>query len=515
MSEKELNHRSGSAGGYLQGRSHKAGGIKAVNKSNDEPLEMEGGEVVITKPAVEDSSLHDFEGEKLTNRQILSRINESGGGVKFADGGPVPGTIRCTGRTYKYGGETKTDYDIVSGCGCQHAKMEEGGKVPHKSPEKFPGRFLPSHNGYSHKGVIPEELSETEKKVIHYFKLKKPGHLSILASNRKELSNLLAHNIVYTTGKDSTGYVTVFLTSRGHHAIDAIKKEFKKGGEVKTATDPDISELDLKENVYHGFTIYHGPKYQYANAFAINKAIEELLDKRADTDLDTDEKKFISYYSGYGGLEKFGATGAGLLFEYFTPSLIAEKMWGLAYKYGYKGGSVFEPSAGVGEFFKYAPPAADVSGYEINKYSARICKILYPAVNIENKYFEEKFIRDRDTIRDKTDGLKKYDLVIGNPPYGKFEGKFAGMGEKSYTRATNYIDYFIFRGLDLLKSGGLLVYIIGAEVAAGGIPFLQQKANAVKKEIAERSELLDAYRLPNGVFERTDVLTDIIVLKKL
>jgi hypothetical protein len=26
--------------------------------------------------------------------------------------------------------------------------------------------------------------------------------------------------------------------------------------------------------------------------------------------------------------------------------------------------------------------------------------------------------------------------------------------------------------------------------------------------------LIDAYRLPNGVFERTDVVSDIIVLKK-
>lgn len=512
MAEKLIKHRSGSAGGYLQGRSHATGGIKAVNRSNDEPLEMEGGEVVITKPAVEDNSLHDFEGEKLTNRQILSRINESGGGVKFADGGPVPDSIHCTGKTYKYGGETKTDYDIVSGCGCQHAKMEGGGDVDAGS---FPGKFLPSHNGFSHKATIPKDLTEVEQKLIHYFKVRKAGHVSVAAENVHEIKNLLDSHIIYTTGKRSSGYVEVHLTSRGHHAIDALKKEFKKGGEVRTESEPDISDLDLKPNLYHGFDTYHGPKFQYDNAFAINKAIEELLDKRADTELDTDEKKFISYYSGYGGLEKFGASGVGLLFEYFTPSLIAKKMWGLAYKYGYQGGSVFEPSAGVGEFFKYAPADADVSGFEINKYSARICKILYPQVNIENKYFEELFLKNRDTIRDRTDALKKYDLVIGNPPYGKFEGKFAGMGEKSYTRATNYIDYFIYRGLDLLRPGGLLIYIIGAEVAAGGIPFLQQGANAVKKEIAERSELLDAYRLPNGVFERTDVLTDIIVLKKL
>lgn len=88
------------------------------------------------------------------------------------------------------------------------------------------------------------------------------------------------------------------------------------------------------------------------------------------------------------------------------------------------------------------------------------------------------------------------------------------MGEKNYTRAGNYIDYFIFRGLDLLDPGGLLVFIVGAEVASGGKCFLSQQMNKCKDEIMEKSDLLDAYRLPNGVFERTDVLSDIIVLRK-
>jgi hypothetical protein len=37
----------------------------------------------------------------------------------------------------------------------------------------------------------------------------------------------------------------------------------------------------------------------------------------------------------------------------------------------------------------------------------------------------------------------------------------------------------------------------------------------IKENIADKSILMDAYRLPNGVFERTDVLSEIIVLKKL
>jgi type I restriction-modification system DNA methylase subunit len=155
-----------------------------------------------------------------------------------------------------------------------------------------------------------------------------------------------------------------------------------------------------------------------------------------------------------------------------------------------------------------------VHGYEINLTSAKIASILYPKARIKTDPFEKLFIKNNYTIKGNTKGMDNYSLVIGNPPYGSMAGLYAGMGEKEYARANNYIDYFILRGLDLLSSGGLLVYVIGTEVAAGGIPFLQQGITENKKLIAERADLVDAYRLPNGVFERTDVLTDIVVFKK-
>ena len=124
--KNEITHKSGSAGGMLVGNRHSEGGIKAINKSTNQPLEMEGGEVVITRNAVSDDQKREFEGEMLTNREILSKINEGGGGVSFAKGGDVPQYIMTSGKEYKYGGKTMKDSDIVSSCGCQH-KMKEGG----------------------------------------------------------------------------------------------------------------------------------------------------------------------------------------------------------------------------------------------------------------------------------------------------------------------------------------------------------------------------------------------------
>ena len=97
----------------LVGNRHSEGGIKAVNKSNGQALEMEGGEVVITRNAVSDNKKRMFEGKMMTNREILSKINESGGGVSFAEGGDIPHKCACSGKKYNYGGDVLSDYDIV------------------------------------------------------------------------------------------------------------------------------------------------------------------------------------------------------------------------------------------------------------------------------------------------------------------------------------------------------------------------------------------------------------------
>ena len=101
-----------SVGGYFVGKLHSEGGIKMINKSNGQPLEVQGSEVIITAPAVNDNTKRQFEGKMMTNRQILSKINSDGGGVSFADGGDIPKNIKRTGASYKYGGKTMTDHEI-------------------------------------------------------------------------------------------------------------------------------------------------------------------------------------------------------------------------------------------------------------------------------------------------------------------------------------------------------------------------------------------------------------------
>ena len=141
-----FSHGSGNVGGVLVGKRHSEGGIKAVNKSTNQPLEMEGGEVVITRNAVSDNTKREFNGEMLTNREILSKINESGGGVSFADGGDIPESIYTSGKEYKYGGKMMKDHEIVSSCGCNHS-MAEGGLVYKKIYNRGGGGYTTIING--------------------------------------------------------------------------------------------------------------------------------------------------------------------------------------------------------------------------------------------------------------------------------------------------------------------------------------------------------------------------------
>jgi ribosomal protein S18 acetylase RimI-like enzyme len=107
-------HKSGNAGGVLVGNRHSEGGIKAINHSTNQPLEMEGGEVVITRGAVSNPKKYEFDGKEMTTRQILSKLNVDGGGVSFADGGDVPEKINCGCNHMKLGGDTISVNDFVA-----------------------------------------------------------------------------------------------------------------------------------------------------------------------------------------------------------------------------------------------------------------------------------------------------------------------------------------------------------------------------------------------------------------
>jgi predicted ABC-type ATPase len=206
-----ITHKSGSAGGMLVGKRHSEGGIKAINKSTGDPLEMEGGEVVITRNAVSDNKKHDFEGEMLTNRQILSRINESGGGVSFEEGGEIH-ECACKGKSFNYGGKIMTDYKIV-----EHFR------------EKYPDDF---------KKGVNEELSEHKET----FKKIKSGKITYNEAGELIVAEHLKKKPNYYKMYSEGGMIT--LANKKVPSLD----EFLKVGEpVKS---PYIDENALYYKLY-------------------------------------------------------------------------------------------------------------------------------------------------------------------------------------------------------------------------------------------------------------------------
>lgn len=221
-----------------------------------------------------------------------------------------------------------------------------------------------------------------------------------------------------------------------------------------------------------------------------------------------DEIAWIQTYAGDGGM---GLDTRGILFEFYTPHELVSRMWGLAHKYGFTGGDILEPSCGIGRFLQYVDPSnSSVDAYEFSKdndTSFQIAKASYPWANISCDYFESIFYGGTNK---RVGTSKRYDLVIGNPPYSKFSGYYAANDyEGKIFPGVTYDQYFIWAGVELLKAGGLLIFIIPST-------FLDNKTNynTFKEGIAEKADLLDAYRCPMSVFEFTQTQTDIIVLRK-
>lgn len=112
--KKYFSHDSGNAGGLLVGKRHSEGGIKADVKSTGQRIEMEGGEAVITRGAVNSKKKYVYDGKEMTTREILSDLNVKGGGVAFADGGDVPEKMNCGCSSMKVGGISYTPQDFIT-----------------------------------------------------------------------------------------------------------------------------------------------------------------------------------------------------------------------------------------------------------------------------------------------------------------------------------------------------------------------------------------------------------------
>lgn len=209
--------------------------------------------------------------------------------------------------------------------------------------------------------------------------------------------------------------------------------------------------------------------------------------------------------------------------EFFTPKWTAQIMFDLAIKHGFKGGSILEPSFGHGVFFDVAIENSsktelgikeeNLYGFEIYKPNFDVVKKNHPKAKLFDHNFEYQFI-DKDIFfrKNKIEKSidfknKQFDLVLGNPPYGKHTSPHSFYFDNKMQ--IRYEGFFIWLALQKVKKGGLVVFIINSLWLQNGNLYNHQK-----EQIAKLGDLIDAYRLPNKTFKDTDIATDIVVFRK-
>ena len=245
------------------------------------------------------------------------------------------------------------------------------------------------------------------------------------------------------------------------------------------------------------------------------KAIRLLKELKAEKRVPSHEEQItLSQFSGWGGLtevfmegsrhyqalkellsdEEYQTAQSSILDSYYTREYIIDFMWDLVrQELGIKSGKVAELGAGTGNFIGLAPfqKTYEFTAIEIDKISGNIAKTLYPESDIR--------IASLETVKLP----EQYDLVIGNVPFGRFAPY--DRNYRSYN-AWNLHNYFISRALDCLKENGHAVLLTSSST--------MDKPGSMPQITNGRAGLVKAYRLPNNTFAGTEIIADILILKK-
>ena len=295
----------------------------------------------------------------------------------------------------------------------------------------------------------------------------------------------------------------------------------REGNKLENSDNEDIK----KEN-YHITTNfeYGGAKTKYKNNVEAIKLLKDLESSKKYAT--KEEQDILAKYTGWGGISdafkelknnetssweneikelknllnpvEYEKARASTLTSFYTPNNVIKTIWKIIEKFGFEKGNILEPSMGIGNFYGNIPEKLEDSklyGIEIDSVSGRIAKQLYPNANIEINGYEDTNYLDNF-----------FDLAISNIPFGSIP-----VYDKRY-KNTNFMihDYYFQKTLDKVRADGIIAFV----TSTGS---MDKKDDRARRYIAQRADLIGAFRLPNDTFKdiaNTKASADVIFLKK-
>jgi N12 class adenine-specific DNA methylase len=200
------------------------------------------------------------------------------------------------------------------------------------------------------------------------------------------------------------------------------------------------------------------------------------------------------------GEEEWRSAQESIPNAHYTDPEVVSGIWSMIEKMGFKGGRFLEPSFGIGNFAALMPrdmmSKTSFTAIELDKATARIAKILYPQINVQQKGYQ-----DSKTPNDF------YDVVATNVPFGNYK-----ISDRMYRMPYSIHNYFFRKAIDQTKPGGLMVFVTSNMTMDG-----KEEAKLLRKQLSDRGDLVAAFRFPTGAFERyakTKVVADLIIIRK-
>ena len=218
---------------------------------------------------------------------------------------------------------------------------------------------------------------------------------------------------------------------------------------------------------------------------------------------------------------------ASTLTAYYTPhQLVFTLMMELANKTIYSGKmpndafrNMLDPAAGMGVFVSTGhyhlnhctnPHDFKIVAYEKDLLTGLLLSRKYPSGELKHDSDYDIRVKGFETI--PASELGKYDLVSTNVPFGDirvFDPDYTNSKSQVRRDAAKMIHkYYVLKGLDCLREGGVLAYIITSN-------YLNRDGEQIG-EALKQARLIGAYRLANNLFKEsgTEVGTDFLVMQK-